>query len=407
MYAHNHYPLSIRYAKVKEAVSRLHNWRQKNGWRGFDPFGIREKLYEKYGADDRALELQAMISSLEKDYHFDKPQLFHKLLGDKGYEDPKTFANFGTGYLNLYSLSGEQEYIQIAKECGDWLITESEKRNLAAWGHPFVWHTEANQYFHEKHNPNIYITSLVTHFLLDLYESTQEERFLLKASKAVDFLASLPHLTDQDDRICFWYAIDQKELPVHNASLFVASALIRSESKTYLELGERAIDFTLADQNDDGSWYYYGPPRASNMMMIDNYHTGYILEALHHSNKMLARDDVEQAIDKGLSFYRQMFSPLGEPYRLGGEPFPQDIHDAAQGIITFSLLKHRDPENLDISQRIAKWAIENMQDEDGHFYYRKLIPDTVIKIPYMRWAQAPMFKALCRLIRILSESRQD
>lgn len=378
---------------LRHSLRALHIWRKNNGWKGFDPFGIREKLYERFGMGEKALALQTMIADLEKQYHFDRPYLFHQLLEDQGYLDPKTFANFGTGYLNLYKATGESGHLNTASECGEWLITDSEKRETPAWGHPFVWYTEANDYFHKKNNPNIYITSLVAHFLLDLFEATGEECYSAKAREAIRHLASLPRLIGDRDRICFWYIIDRQELPIHNGNLFVASALIRSGNEKYASLGQRAVEYTLSDQNEDGSWYYYGPPRSPKMMWVDSYHSGFILEALHRCNEVLHSTKIEKAIQKGLDYYSRLFGPAGEPQRPGPNPYPQDIHDAAQGMITFCLLGF-----MGDAERIAEWAIREMQDPQGFFYYRKLGPEKIIRIPYMRWSQAPMFKALTTLL---------
>ena len=48
------------------------------------------------------------------------------------------------------------------------------------------------------------------------------------------------------------------------------------------------------------------------------------------------------------------------------------------------------------AEKIAKWTIENMQDEKGYFYYQKW-PFLTNKIAYMRWGQAWMMLALSTL----------
>jgi hypothetical protein len=62
--------------------------------------------------------------------------------------------------------------------------------------------------------------------------------------------------------------------------------------------------------------------------------------------------------DNGKSFYRY-------PMR-----FPVDIHNQAQGIITFCKLSPIDRNNLDFAKKIASWTIINMQDTSGYFYYQ-------------------------------------
>ena len=45
----------------------------------------------------------------------------------------------------------------------------------------------------------------------------------------------------------------------------------------------------------------------------------------------------------------------------------------------------------------AEWTIQNMQDADGHFYYRDL-GWRKVTTPMLHWGQATMFKALAHLL---------
>jgi hypothetical protein len=56
---------------------------------------------------------------------------------------------------------------------------------------------------------------------------------------------------------------------------------------------------------------------------------------------------------------------------------------------------------LTIAQKVAAWTIRNMQDRDGHFYYRKY-PLIIAKAPMLHWGQATMYKALSLLYATLS-----
>jgi hypothetical protein len=76
--------------------------------------------------------------------------------------------------------------------------------------------------------------------------------------------------------------------------------------------------------------------------------------------------------------------------------YPIDIHSAAEGIIVFTRLRELDAKNLDWAKRIALWTITNMQDPKGYFYFQKH-RHYCNRIPYMRWSQAWMFKALVYL----------
>lgn len=56
-----------------------------------------------------------------------------------------------------------------------------------------------------------------------------------------------------------------------------------------------------------------------------------------------------------------------------------------------------DDRYLRFAVTIADWTINNMQDEEGFFYYRKN-KFYINKIPYMRWSQAWMMLALSNLL---------
>jgi hypothetical protein len=51
---------------------------------------------------------------------------------------------------------------------------------------------------------------------------------------------------------------------------------------------------------------------------------------------------------------------------------------------------------LGLAETVAGWTIANMQDRDGHFYYRDL-GWRKVKTPMFHWGQATMFKALAQL----------
>jgi len=61
---------------------------------------------------------------------------------------------------------------------------------------------------------------------------------------------------------------------------------------------------------------------------------------------------------------------------------------------------------LDLSLKVANWAIDNMQDKDGHFYYR-ILPYKKVKIPMFHWGQATMYKALSSLLLKLSKENEE
>ena len=73
--------------------------------------------------------------------------------------------------------------------------------------------------------------------------------------------------------------------------------------------------------------------------------------------------------------------------------YPVDIHCCAQGILTYLAFQQPDK-----ARRVAEWAVRNMWDERGCFWYQRG-PRVANRINYLRWSQAWMYYALARLLK--------
>ena len=106
----------------------------------------------------------------------------------------------------------------------------------------------------------------------------------------------------------------------------------------------------------------------------------------------------EGALQRGIKFYiENQFLPDGSSYWRLPKRYPIEIHNQAQGIITFLKSKDYCSEAEKFAFKIADWTIKNMQSKDGHFYYQNF-KYYKNKISYMRWNQTWMFLALVNLI---------
>ena len=52
---------------------------------------------------------------------------------------------------------------------------------------------------------------------------------------------------------------------------------------------------------------------------------------------------------------------------------------------------------MELAEKIGQWAIANMRDDRGFFYYQRRRFHTV-HIPYMRWSEGWMAYALARFL---------
>ena len=296
-------------------------------------------------------------------------------------------------------LPEKENYLDKARYCLTWL-TENPSRGYSGycWGYPFDWQSLI---FIPRGTPSGVVTSQVAHAFIDAYEILHEKRYLDIAKSCCSFiLHDLKKDIINSESLCFSYTpIDTYH--VHNANLWAASVLIRmwshSHDVIYKETALKAYKYTLNNQNSDGSWIYWGPPDKYNAV-IDNYHTGFVLECLNTARRVLGDEWMwEDALQKGLDYYMtNLFLDDGTPRLMDNATYPIDIHSCAQAMITFSELSDFDFQLKEMTQKVADWSIVNMQDSSGYFYYRKY-KNRTNTMPYIRWGQAWMLRAMSNL----------
>jgi len=176
-----------------------------------------------------------------------------------------------------------------------------------------------------------------------------------------------------------------------------------------LDYSTKAFDFSISHQKKDGSWAYSMDLENRKEREQVDFHQGFILDSIYDFIRYICPEDkkYEKALLKGTEFYmNKQFDKIGRSkWRLPWQ-WPIDIHNQAQGIITFSKIYDalQEKKYLEFAKKIALWTIDNMQDEEGYFYYQKW-PLFTNKIPYMRWGQAWMMLALATLAEKLQERR--
>ena len=380
--------------EVGQSIDLLDKWIEQNGWAGYDPYDIKgtklllflqKNRYTNFGSN---LFLNRF------------PMLSRKVFRVKKEINAKAMALFARGYLNLYRKSGDENYLKKALFCLNWLIENPSKGYSGlCWGYPFDWQSRV---FIPKETPSGVVTSTAAYAFLDAYEILKDKKYLNIAKSCCDFILNDLNIDDVDEnKICFSYTpVDT--FHVHNASLFSASTLLRTfsyaDNEKYKDVGIKAINFTVSHQNKDGSWYYWAPPDKL-LYNVDNYHTGFVLECLNICRRALGSEFLyEKQLSEGLEFYaRNLFLDDGTPKFTPKFVYPVDINSCAQAIITFCELADFTPMYLNMTKKVASWTIENMQDEEGYFYYR-IYKNYVDRMPYIRWGQAWMLWGLSYMV---------
>jgi hypothetical protein len=211
-------------------------------------------------------------------------------------------------------------------------------------------------------------------------------------------------VSNDSSGICFSYTPMERDL-CFNSSLLATEIL----AKTYVlcpkpELKEKVIDaveWVISHQKEDGRWNYSVDLKRGKEREQTDFHQGYLLESIYEIQNALGikKEKWEESLKKGIKFYKEkQFYPDGSSYWRWPKKYPVEIHNQAQGIITFTKLCGYYPSVEEFASTIAKWTIKNMQAEDGHFYYQnfKFYRN---KISYIRWSQSLMFLAMTLLLK--------
>lgn len=384
----------------RTALQRLLAYCQSQEWSGYDPYdGLNSNLFHAWPLKSWWTRL-AFAQIVKR-----SPINLRPILGTKKSLNPKGLSLFLNGCVILHRLTGERRYLLLCQRFLDLLKGLScTGYSGYCWGYNFDW--QSRFFFLPQGTPTAVNTAFVADALLNLYEILGQEEVLQMARSSCDFFLQDLHRWEQKDELCFSYT-PLDHLQVYNANILVAHILSRIHrlcgDKPLLDLAQKATSFVVRHQNKDGSWFY---GTEGTQHWVDGHHTGFILVALDNIMTSMGRTDLLAQLEAGLDFYRRhLFHQDGVPKYYHNSLYPIDIHCATQGVITFTRLRARSKNSLAFAQKIARWSIQNLQDPEGYFYYRKGRFLTN-KIPYMRWGQAWMFYALSELLSALNEGKE-
>ena len=383
---------------VDQSFRDLKTYCESQNFKGWDPYdGLNSTLFNAipFLAKMRLPRL-AWIQLFKR-----SPINFRNLTGVKKEYNPKGLGLFLAGYCNLYNIEKKAEYLETIRYLADKVIMlRSPGYSGSCWGYNFDW--QARAFFQPKNTPTVVATTFIAYALMDAYDILKEEHYLKIALDTQHFIINdLNRTYDDEGNFAFSYSpVDSTQ--VYNASLLGSRLLSRIYSYTgdqqLLILARKSVAFCCKGQNENGSWPYGTLPFHQ---WIDNFHTGYNLECISEYQKYSGDITFKTHLDKGLTYYLEtFFTDEGIPKYYSNNQYPVDIHNTSQLIITLSKLGVL-KENLALVNRVLNWTINNMQDDEGYFYYQ-LSKVANSKIPYIRWAQAWMFMGFTEYFKIKS-----
>ena len=387
---------------TEAVLNRLENFIENEAWCGYDPYDGLNSRFLRFLTFNGKWSRIAITQAVKR-----SPINFRPLLGIRKMRNPKAMGLLAHAYIERYRRKKNQKYLVKVREILDWLITNSSIGYKGySWGYNFDWQSAV--FYLPKGVPTVVNTAFIANAFLDASKILKEKNYLDVARSACDFILNdlnRSYCSEFENSIspfCFSYSPGDK-LCVHNANLLAAELLARVYSITREEIllrhAKYAVDFTLAYQNHDGSWYYGILPQQK---YIDSFHTGFVLVSLKNILNYLDYVDnsgFRQILLKGYEYYkRTFFEDNGMPHYYHNKTYPIDLHCSAQGIITFLKFSEYDHGAINMAKKVATWAIDNMWDNKNRYFCFQKTKYFINKIPYMRWPNAWMFYALAKYL---------
>ena len=361
------------------------------GWDIFD--GLNSKLLP-YLPFSKSRFLRLMWIQLFKRNPIN---LRHLALVPKG-ENPQGLALFLSGYCNLYYIAPSESNLYYINYLTDRLLDlQSKGWSGSCWGYNFEW--QARAFYQPKYAPTVVASTFVGYALLDAFAITQKHELLATARSIADFILKDLHRTPiGEKKYIFSYSPSDKTL-IFNASLLGSKMLARLYSHTgesfLLEEAEKSVAACCSYQQDSGAWSYGTKPYH---YWVDNFHTGYNLEAIAEYQKYSGDTKYQVYLSKGLDYYiKHLFLPNGLAKWYDTRIYPVDSNSPAQCVITLYRLQKLEIYS-DFVKRVWKWTFEHMRDKKGYFYFQ-VHKYYTNKIPFMRWSQAWIFNAMTFYLR--------
>jgi hypothetical protein len=376
-------------AALAEALRSLEEWGRERDWTGSDPYdGLNATRLVgplKRGAAGRRVLTQLVKRS---------PVDLRPLFGIPAGLSAAALAQLASGYA-IGAVPGDEGRARLMEALAALERLRCPDFEQPCWGYHFDVQTRV--FFYPAGAPNTIATAFAGMALVDGYEATGETRLLELGTGAGEFFLRHVPQTEDGDGAFFGYLAGDRT-PIHNANTLVCALLgrlafhnARDDMRAAAEAGLR---WTVARQRPDGSWPYGESP---TLGWVDNFHTGYVLDALTHGADAGLDVACEVALTRGLAYYRRaLFLADGTPKYQPAALYPIDAQCVAQAIHTFALSSARDPACAVLAWKAFDFAMRRMRRRDGSYLFqrRRLWSNAA---PHVRWMAAPMLAALAQL----------
>jgi hypothetical protein len=313
---------------------------------------------------------------------------------------PIADAHYAMGFALLFQVTGEEQYYRRATHFLEVLEqTRCPGFERHAWGYPFDWQTRNGTL--TAGTPLITTVPYVYEAFQRVYRIDKDDRWRQVMRSIADHALCDYHERETTPGVssCAYTPAPADRCDVVNASAYRAGLLARAarefDDPAYAAAAERNLNFLLAAQNADGSWYYSTDGARD---FVDHFHTCFVLKGL----AAIDSPRCAEAIERGVDYYvanlfdeRRLPRPFSRAPRL--TVYRRELYDYAECINIATLLRGRYPALDYVLHKVVDDLLKRWCKRDGSFRSRELLVGWD-NVPMHRWAQAQLFRSLCFLL---------
>jgi len=378
--------------RLRPSLARLKTWVEQRDYAGWEPYDLlnspilSNKMLSRFPLNWLAIQTGKRVGSIA----------LRRALRVPPSKNPKALALFVSGYCDL-ARSGRDTQVTARYLKKELRRLRSLNEQEFCWGYDWSYVSVRGTRM-AAFTPNAIATVACGEALLDMWEVFADAQALDMAKSVGRFIVTrLNRPVDLPDQLCFSYT-PASFTRILNSSALCSAYLARLgaivQSREYFAMSKRGLYYLAAKQARDGSWPYGG---GRLQKWVDSFHTGFNLSALLAYESVTGDHSFTRTVKAGLTFYvNSFFRADGAAKYYPNTVYPIDIHSCSQALLVLSDLAVRDPDIRALALKVLLWTEANMQSSDGFFYYQRH-RYWVNRLPYMRWGQAWMFRALAHL----------
>jgi hypothetical protein len=378
---------------LKQALEEVRTWIETRQFAGYEPFDLLNSPYLS-GAWTRKTLPAILLMQTGKRF---VGLRLRRALKVPSSRNPKALGLCLSAYCDL-AQAGYDVSQEAARLKAELIRLRSPREAEYCWGYDWDYVSLRGTQL-PAFAPNCIASHFCATAMMDRHMVFADPEALEIAESVARFLARrLNRSFESADEVCFSYTPNDKTL-IYNSSALTGAFLARagrlSGNEKYVSLARKAMVFLQKGQLPTGGWYY---GRLRRQHWIDSFHSSYNVCALLDYQRITGDSSFEETLLLGHHFYESsFFTKEGAPKYFHNRTFPIDIHACSQAILHFVAFSGMDPSSLERAWKIFEWTMKNMAAADGSFYYQRHRLWTN-RVPYMRWGQAWMLRALAKLL---------